>query len=123
MHHPVYSSGSHGNTNWLHAVVVPLLEAGGVDLVLAGHDHHYERSYEITDGEITAGDPLALTYIVAGAGGAGVRPAPGDWWTDAVIDTVHTYLRLDIDGCVATGVAIDENGNEVDEFTLDGCEP
>jgi hypothetical protein len=27
--------------------VLPLLEAGGVDLVLAGHSHSYERTYFI----------------------------------------------------------------------------
>jgi len=49
-HHPPYSRGSHNSdldptqitlrTNFL-----PLLEARGVDLVLTGHSHSYERSY------------------------------------------------------------------------------
>lgn len=50
MHRPMHSAGYHKSdgdatalsqkTNWL-----PLLEAAGVDLILAGHNHVYERSY------------------------------------------------------------------------------
>jgi hypothetical protein len=41
-HHPVYSSGSHGNTAWM-APFRQAMNAGAVDLYLAGHDHDYER--------------------------------------------------------------------------------
>ena len=44
LHHPIYSSGAmHGSTPWLRAVLEPLLVKHGVSLVLAGHDHFYER--------------------------------------------------------------------------------
>ncbi len=51
-HHPPYSKGSHnsdsaGPLTDMRANVLPMLEAGGVDLVLAGHSHCYERSYLI----------------------------------------------------------------------------
>ncbi len=55
MHHPPYSSGPHGSTSllqWPYA-------AWGADLVLAGHDHDYERVQ--ADG---------ITYVVNGLGGA-----------------------------------------------------
>jgi tartrate-resistant acid phosphatase type 5 len=54
MHHPPYSSGPHGpelHMQW------PYRE-WGIDLVLAGHDHTYERI--VVDG---------LTYLVNGLGG------------------------------------------------------
>jgi tetratricopeptide (TPR) repeat protein len=53
-HHPPYSKGSHDsdNSNGLDPELVemreqalPILEAHGVDLVLSGHSHSYERSY------------------------------------------------------------------------------
>ena len=51
-HHPVYSCGSHWSDNpyepemfEMRENIVPILEAGGVDLVLNGHSHIYERSY------------------------------------------------------------------------------
>lgn len=57
MHHPPFSSGPHGDTEvmqWPYA-------EWGADLVLAGHDHGYER-LEI-DG---------LTYVVSGLGGVSI---------------------------------------------------
>jgi hypothetical protein len=54
-HHPPYSSGPHGGTV---AMRWPFKE-WGVDLVLAGHDHTYERI--VVDG---------MTYLVNGLGGA-----------------------------------------------------
>jgi hypothetical protein len=57
-HHPPYTKGSHDSDNEkeaegimrdLRTVFVPVLEDGGVDLVLSGHSHAYERSY-LLDG-------------------------------------------------------------------------
>ena len=53
-HHPPYTKGSHDSDNAVDSGgrlvdmrenVLPILEAGGVDLVLGGHSHIYERSY------------------------------------------------------------------------------
>ena len=51
-HHPPYSKGSHdsdteGNLYEMRNNFVPMLEDNGVDLVLSGHSHSYERSYFI----------------------------------------------------------------------------
>jgi tartrate-resistant acid phosphatase type 5 len=56
-HHPPYSSGLHGSTDWMRW---PFKE-WGADLVLSGHDHTYERLQ--IDG---------LTYIVNGLGGGSI---------------------------------------------------
>ena len=59
MHHPPYSSGSHGSSvalRWPYA-------RWGADLVLAGHDHHYER-LEQDD----------IVYVVNGLGGNRAYP-------------------------------------------------
>jgi len=43
-HHPIYSSGGrHGSDLQLRALLEPLFLKYGVDLVLAGHEHFYER--------------------------------------------------------------------------------
>ena len=51
-HHPAYSKGSHDSDteNQLVAMrnnFLPMLEENGIDLVLSGHSHSYERSYFI----------------------------------------------------------------------------
>lgn len=55
-HHPPYSKGSHDTDNpneveshEIRANALPILEKGGVDLVLSGHSHSYERSF-LLDG-------------------------------------------------------------------------
>jgi len=49
-HHPPYSKGSHDSDaeaelREMRENYLPILEAGGVDLVLGGHSHSYERSF------------------------------------------------------------------------------
>jgi hypothetical protein len=49
-HHPPYSKGSHdsdaeGDLIAMRVNFVPILESYGVDLVLCGHSHSYERSF------------------------------------------------------------------------------
>jgi hypothetical protein len=53
-HHPPYTKGSHdsddlsdsrGRMQEMRENILPILEDGGVDLVLSGHSHMYERSY------------------------------------------------------------------------------
>nr|MBA3965254.1 FG-GAP repeat protein [Nitrospirales bacterium] len=54
-HHPPYSKGhdsdnavdSGGRMVDMRETILPILEAGGVDLVISGHSHGYERSYLI----------------------------------------------------------------------------
>jgi hypothetical protein len=57
-HHPPYTRGSHNSDNdrdsegrmrLMREVVAPLLEDHGLDLMLCGHSHAYERSY-LLDG-------------------------------------------------------------------------
>ncbi|WP_223787106.1 purple acid phosphatase family protein [Marinicella meishanensis] len=51
-HHPPYTKGSHDSDLesrhiWTRETVLPILEQHGVDLILGGHSHSYERSWLI----------------------------------------------------------------------------
>ena len=74
-HHPAYSKGSHdsdteSNLVQMRQTFLPILEEAGVDLVLAGHSHSYERSYLI-DGHY--GVSSTFTNAMKKDGGSG-RP-------------------------------------------------
>jgi hypothetical protein len=65
-HHPPYSKGSHDSDKdkdsqarmrKMREVVLPLLEQHGLDLLLAGHSHAYERSF-LLDGMYAASTNL-----------------------------------------------------------------
>jgi hypothetical protein len=120
-HHPLYTSTDRTPSAALRAKIQPILVAGGVDLVLAGHVHNYERTVPLV-ADTPASGVDAITYIVSGAGGAPLDPTtPGATWA-ASNGTDYSYLRLTIDGCTATGAAISDEGATIDSFTLDGCE-
>jgi hypothetical protein len=72
-HHAPYSRGSHDSDFDppmidMREDVLPVLEAGGVDLVLAGHSHSYERSF-LVDGHYGPSGTLAPGMIVDGGDG------------------------------------------------------
>jgi acid phosphatase type 7 len=74
-HHPPYSKGSHNSDTETNLVqmrqnFLPILEEAGVDLVLAGHSHSYERSFLI-DGHY--GTSSTFTNAMKKDGGSG-RP-------------------------------------------------
>lgn len=93
-HDPVFSSGSHGN-NAEMASTWATLDAAGVDLVLAGHDHDYERFAPQTRNGVP--DPNGIREIVIGTGGKSlvgfstIRP-------NSEVRSSSTYgvLRLDL---------------------------
>lgn len=117
-HHPPYSRGSHnsdGETSPESALsiretrqnLLPILEEGGVDLVLTAHSHSYERSM-LLDGHY--GLSSTLTDSMKKNAGDG-RPAgdgpyfkPDDVTADAHSGTVYAVVGT---GSEATGGALD----------------
>ena len=106
MHHPAYSAGHHGSTAEVQKNWVPLFTRYDVPLVLAGHDHDYQRSLPL-DG---------VTYVVSG-GGAKLRPTGAEDFTAVSASVLH-YLDLLVYPRQIIGRAIDQSGKLVDEFTL-----
>lgn len=106
LHHPPFSSGEHGNTPGLDEHLVPMLSRHAVDLVLAGHDHHYERSHPI-DG---------ITYVVSG-GGCKTTPVRRSRVTAAAASTLQ-FVHVEVDGDRLAGTCIRPGGSVVDRFTL-----
>ncbi|RMH97196.1 MAG: hypothetical protein D6681_12170, partial [Calditrichaeota bacterium] len=67
-HHPPYTKGSHDSDVELQLIemrqnAVPILESNGVDLVLTGHSHSYERSY-LLNGHYGSSGTLTGTMIL-----------------------------------------------------------
>lgn len=65
-HHPLFSSGDHGNDP-VSRPVWDILQDADAELVLSGHDHHYERfGPQTPSGDA---DPGGIVEIVGGMGG------------------------------------------------------
>lgn len=67
-HHPPYTKGSHDSDKEkdlqeMRRHIMPIIESGGVDLVLAGHSHIYERSMLI-DGAYGSTNSPAENHVL-----------------------------------------------------------
>jgi predicted phosphodiesterase len=152
-HHPPYSRGSHDSDKDNKLVgmrnnAVATLESYGVDLVLCGHSHSYERSMFI-DGHLgkadtfdpaihvkVAGDgrvdgdgaytktqlgPIAnegAVYAVAGSSGK-ISGGPLDHPVMQVSLNVLGSMIIDIDGDTMNGKFLDDQGGIQDYFTIE----
>jgi 3',5'-cyclic AMP phosphodiesterase CpdA len=109
-HHPLYSNGSrHGSNVELRVKLEPLLVRYGVDVVLSGHDHHYER-FKPQKG---------VTYFVAGSGGklraGGIDASPE---TAVAFAQDQAFMLVQIAGDELTFRAISRTGKVVDSGVI-----
>ncbi len=71
-HHPVFTSGEHGNDPKM-GPAFQILYDNNAELVINGHDHDYERFAPQTPSG-TADPAQGIREIVVGTGGAALRP-------------------------------------------------
>ena len=146
-HHPPYTKGSHDSDAESDLVeirqnIVPILEANGVDLVLNGHSHCWERSYlldghyglsgTITDSmKLDGGDGRAdgdgayrkneegrgVVYNLAGSAG---QATGGSLNHPAYFSSLNELgsLILEVSGNRLDGKFIATNGAILDYYTL-----
>jgi predicted phosphodiesterase len=141
-HHPMYTSPSkHPSDILLRETYHPLFDQYGVDLVLQGHNHNYERSYPITynnnannndDGSLsnptitsnntnTYSDPIGEVYITAGTAGRDLHDLKGKSEFIVTQYKVFGFLNVDIssDGTKLVGTFYDNEDGEIkDQFTI-----
>jgi hypothetical protein len=107
LHKPPYSSGTHGSDTTLRNLLAPVVKQHGVQLVLAGHDHDYER-IKPQDG---------TAYVVTGGGGIGTRSVGSSSFTAFAEDVIHfVYVEVGVDELVLH--AIDATGREFDSMVV-----
>jgi acid phosphatase type 7 len=106
-HKPPFSSGEHGGDPLFQLLFIPILERHAVDLVLGGHDHHYERF-----------NPKAnILYVVTGGGGRGVRLISKGLDT-AFAEAVIHLVAIEVKDDRLTLHAIDGVGREFDSAVI-----
>ncbi|KAJ1797856.1 hypothetical protein LPJ59_002870 [Coemansia sp. RSA 2399] len=96
----------------------PLFRKYGVDLVVSGHQHNYQRSTIRRNGP-PAYDDANITYaIVGGAGGAIDHDRVEDWNMYNVTYTDFHYVLLDISDKELQWSAFDISGASIDHFKI-----
>lgn len=108
LHRPPFSSGNHGGDAKVRGHFVPLFQKYGVQLVLGGHDHHYERSKVIN----------GVTYLISGAGGRGTRGVGNSSFT-AFAEAVTHFTHVEVNGNKMVLRAIDATGKVFDTALIE----
>lgn len=147
-HHPPYTKGSHdsdseGRLEDMRVNALPLLEQHGVDLILTGHSHSYERSMYLSghygpsntldssmivdagdgrsdgDGAYTrvGGAADGAVYIVAGSSG---KTSGGSLDHPAMFVSLNELgsVIVDVDGASMDVRFVDETGGIEDYFSI-----
>jgi len=139
-HHPPYSKGSHDSDTEIELKemrqnALPILEDAGVDLVLSGHSHSYERSFLI-DGHY--GTSTTFTSSMKKNGGSGREDGTGAYRKPTYGMAAHEGAVYAVAGSAgqATGgllnhpamfislnslgsMVLDVNGNRLDAAFID----
>jgi predicted MPP superfamily phosphohydrolase len=109
-HHPLYSSGRfHGPATDLRQVLEPLFIKYGVNVVLSGHEHVYERVHP----------QHGIYYFTEGASGE-LRPNNLNKTaiTDKGFDTDRSFMLIEIAGDDMYFETISRTGQTVDSGTI-----
>jgi hypothetical protein len=152
-HHPTYTKGTHDSDKEARSIemrqaFLPILEAGGVDLVLTGHSHVYERSFLIdghygaaatfdaaanvkqkgngrVDGDGAYHKPRAraahlgeVSVVAGSAGHTSAKPVPLNHPAMFVSLAEAGSAVVDVDGLKLNLTFINEQGQKRDWFTI-----
>jgi calcineurin-like phosphoesterase family protein len=110
-HHPLYSSGgAHGSDLQLRGLLEPIFLKYGVDLVLTGHEHFYERI-----------KPQKGIYYFISGGAAKLREGdvgPRSELTAKGFDSGYHFMLMELDKNAVHFQVITDQGKTVDSGTL-----
>ena len=126
-HHPAYSKGSHDSDLesgliQMRERFLPLLEMYGVDMVLSGHSHSYERSYFL-NGHYEHSDSFDIIENTIGLNGGGDGRIDGNGaYQNPVCDNKGAvYITAGSSGKISGNGLLDHEAMYYSEKTLGSC--
>jgi predicted phosphodiesterase len=113
-HVPSLDFGGHRSA-WAYPDVLPGMSKAGVDFILTGHSHIYERFRPVAPPDGSGGS--YVTYITSGGGGASMHNVVPNVY-HAVAKEEHHFCLFDIKGNKLTMDAIDIDGRVIDHIEV-----
>ncbi len=106
-----YNNDANIRNNWS-----PLFEKYGVELVLNGHAHIYQRTPPILNNQINNN---GIVYITTGGGGGALGTVPTNEWWNAKAESVHHFVYLQVTNSKIIGSAVNLEGQVFDTFEIE----
>ena len=137
---PFYTSPTaHPAKNDIRNIYHPLFDRYGVDLVLNGHNHNYQRTFPVTFNPNKSSDPTVtntfttgykgtsdgIVYAIVGTGGEGFHPLKGRHpYMATQFEGKFGYLDIEVSNgnphTNLTGTFYDNKGSSIqDSFTIE----
>jgi len=125
-HRPFFTSGPHtGEMNGLLSTWWAAFDTYGVDLVLNGHDHMYERSkpinYSVSHtapvSQYGSGPGQGRCEIVCGGAGAPLYTGSPTWFIQTYQSTYH-FCKINVNDHILTDSTFNVNGRLIETFSI-----
>jgi hypothetical protein len=134
-HKPMYATPSSHHTaeSTFRATYGPLFDKHGVDIMLCGHNHAYQRLLPIKFNTSSPGSPILVTqekntyvnlvnpiHITAGMGGRSHYKVPNNEWCAFTDEGTYGYFYMQVSdgGRKLTGRFYSDSDSLKDEFTI-----
>jgi hypothetical protein len=108
-------------SQWARDYMVPIFERNGVQVVLSGHEHSYQRSRPIWKNNFVASN-LGINYLTSGGGGAALYSSPGDGAPSVPIvafaRSEYHYLRAEVNGPSMIVHVLRKDGTEIESYPI-----
>jgi len=108
VHHPVFSSGPHGDELGLSLFLPAIAKKHGVKAIISGHEHSFEHL--VNDG---------IHYIVSGGGGAPLRDMKARSPYSQFFLKTHHYSILTREAATVRLQTYDLSGQLIHQFVID----
>jgi hypothetical protein len=118
-HQPLYAMAKGRDYQEMRAVLGPLYEKHGVDLVLLGHDHLYSRSHKVMQGRVVEPSAPGIVYAISVSGPKMYEiDEPNRKLMAKVIDKMQCYQVIEVAPEKLNYVARSADGVVIDGFEL-----
>jgi hypothetical protein len=128
-HRPFYSADDSDITN-MRRTYHPLFDKLGVDLVLQGHSHNYQRSYPLYHNDVRYSepiisdkeqfqyhDPLGPIFLIVGTGGESVKSLNKKYFLASTYEG-YGCINVEIKGKSMNVEYYSDTNNTIDKFSI-----
>lgn len=120
IHRPLYDNRSKDGNAHLRSAFRPIFDKYHVDVVLAGHDHAYTRSYPLR-GEVVVESTVGTRYITTGRSGTKFyHRTEAKEWNEFFYNPTDApnYLTVEVAGRNLTVKAFKQSGELLDNWSI-----